>query len=73
MSRNRLKPEGPACSRRLGNAQHLQPAGAANLKTFKRKLRKVPLLPIAAGFDEGIDDFKRLIREAVAKAQRAGA
>ena len=25
-------------------------------------------LPIAAGFDEGIDEFKELIREAVAKA-----
>jgi GTP-binding protein len=41
-----------------------------NLKQFKRKVRKVPVLPIAAAFDEGIDKFKELIRdevEAVAK------
>ena len=36
-----------------------------NLKKFKRRIRKVPVLPIAAGFDQGIDAFKQLIREAV--------
>lgn len=36
-----------------------------NLKKFKRKVKKTPVLPIAAGFDEGIDQFKKLIREAV--------
>ncbi len=36
-----------------------------NLKKFKRKVKKTPVLPIAAGFDEGIDKFKKLIREAV--------
>jgi GTPase len=39
-----------------------------NLKKFKRRVRKTPVLPIAAGFDEGIDKFKKLIREAVADA-----
>ena len=36
-----------------------------NLKKFKRKITKTPVLPIAAGFDQGIDAFKKLIREAV--------
>jgi GTP-binding protein len=45
-----------------------EPAAETNLKTFKRKFRKVPVLPIAAGFDEGIDQFKKLIREAVQAA-----
>jgi GTP-binding protein len=40
-------------------------AAEKNLKIFKRKVRKTPVLPIAAGFDEGIDEFKELIREAV--------
>ena len=37
----------------------------ANLKQFKRKVTKTPVLPIAAGFDQGIEAFKELIREAV--------
>lgn len=37
----------------------------ANLKVFKRKIRKTPVLPIAAGFDEGIPAFRKLIRDAV--------
>lgn len=45
-----------------------EPAAEANLKAFKRKFRKVPVLPIAAGFEEGIDKFKKLIREAVEDA-----
>ncbi len=39
-----------------------------NLKKLKRKVKKTPVLPIAAGFDEGIGKFKELIREAVAEA-----
>jgi hypothetical protein len=35
------------------------------LKQFKRKVKKTPVLPIAAGFDQGLDGFKKLIREAV--------
>ena len=38
---------------------------AENLKKFKRKVRKTPVLPIAAGFDQGIEEFKKLIRDAV--------
>ena len=36
-----------------------------NLKKFKRKIRKTPILPIAAAFDEGVEKFKQMIREAV--------
>jgi GTPase len=45
-----------------------EPAAQQNLKKFKSKIRKTPVLPIAAGFDEGIDEFKNLIRKAVASA-----
>jgi GTP-binding protein len=36
-----------------------------NLKKFKRRIRKTPVLPIAAAFDEGIEQFRKVIREAV--------
>ncbi len=36
-----------------------------NLKTFKRKIRKTPLLQMSAAFDEGVEKFKQTIREAV--------
>jgi GTP-binding protein len=42
-----------------------EPAAEANLKKFKTRVRKVPVLPIAAAFDEGIEKFKLTIREAV--------
>ena len=38
-----------------------------NLKKFKRKVPRVKVLPIAAGFDEGIDRFKKLMRDAIAE------
>ncbi len=38
------------------------------LKQFKKKIKKVPLLPISAAFDEGLDKFKQTIREAVEAA-----
>jgi GTP-binding protein len=44
-----------------------EPAAEANLKGFKRRIRKTPVLPIAAAFDEGIAEFKKVIREAVAE------
>ncbi len=46
-----------------------EPAAEANLKAFKRKFRKAVVLPIAAGFDLGIDEFKTLIRDAVKAAE----
>ena len=39
-----------------------------NLKAFKRKIRKTPVLPISAAFDEGIPAFRRTIREMVEEA-----
>jgi GTP-binding protein len=42
-----------------------EPSAEENLKKFKRRIRKVRVLPIAAAFDEGIDLFKKLIRDAV--------
>jgi len=36
-----------------------------NLKKFKKKVKKTPVLPISAGFDQGVDKFKEMIREAV--------
>jgi GTPase len=39
-----------------------------NLKQFKKKVKKVSLLPISAAFDQGVDKFKDAIREAVEEA-----
>jgi GTP-binding protein len=36
-----------------------------NLKKFKRRIRKIPVFPISAAFDQGIEKFKKMIREAV--------
>jgi GTPase len=47
-----------------------EPSAAPNLKKFKAKIRKTPVLPMAAGFGEGIDQFKSLIRKEV---ERLGA
>jgi GTPase len=41
------------------------------LKQFKTKIKKVPVLPISAAFDQGMDKFKKMIREAVEKASEA--
>lgn len=45
-----------------------EPVATGNLQKFKRKVRKTPVLPIAAGFDQGIDEFKQLVRAAVEQA-----
>jgi GTPase len=36
-----------------------------NLKKFKRRIPKVLALPISAAFDQGIENFKKVIRKAV--------
>jgi GTPase len=46
-----------------------EPVAEENLKKFKRKIRKTSVLPIAAAFDQGIEKFKKLIREAVEEAR----
>ena len=45
-------------------------AAEKNLKQFKKKIKKVSLLPISAAFDQGIEKFKKTIREAVEKATK---
>jgi predicted GTPase len=40
-------------------------AATANLKSFKRRVRKTLVLPISAAFDEGIPAFRKVIREMV--------
>ena len=42
-----------------------EPVAEENLKKFKRRVRKTAVLPMAAAFDEGVDKFKRAIREAI--------
>jgi GTPase len=44
-----------------------EPTAEENLKKFKRRIRKTPVLPIAAAFDVGIAQFKQAIRQAVAE------
>ena len=47
-----------------------EPVAEQNLKAFKRKIRKTPVLPISAAFDQGVDKFKQLIRDEVAAAAK---
>ncbi len=47
-----------------------EPAAEKNLKEFKRKVRKITVLPMAAAFDEGVLEFKDAIREAVERAEK---
>jgi GTP-binding protein len=42
-----------------------EPQAEANLKKFKRRIHKTYILPMAAAFDEGIEGFKKTIRQAV--------
>jgi GTP-binding protein len=42
-----------------------EPAAEANLKRFKQKVRKTRVLPVSAAFGEGMDKFKRSVRETV--------
>ncbi len=42
-----------------------------NLKQFKKKIKKVSVLPISAAFDQGLEKFKLTIREAVESAEAA--
>ena len=55
--------------RRLVVANKMDEAVAEeNLKQFKRKIKKVPVLPISAAFDQGLENFKKTMREAVEAA-----
>ena len=43
-------------------------AGGENLKKFKRKISKTPVLSISAAFDQGLEPFKLAIKAAAEKA-----
>ncbi len=47
-----------------------EPAAETNLKSFKRRIKRTKVLTMAAAFDEGIEGFKRAIREAVEEAEK---
>jgi GTPase len=47
-----------------------EPAAEENLKKFKRRVRKTAMLPMAAAFDRGVEQFKKTIREAVEATER---
>lgn len=47
-----------------------EPVAEENLKKFKRHIRKTPVLPMSAAFDEGVDKFKKMIRAAVGEADQ---
>ncbi len=47
-----------------------EPAAEKNLKQFKKKIRRISVLPIAAAFDQGVEKFKKTIREAVVEAAK---
>jgi GTP-binding protein len=41
-----------------------EPVAEENFNKYKRRVPKTPVLPIAAAFDEGIEKFKKVIRDA---------
>lgn len=43
-----------------------EPTAETHLKAFRRRIRRIPILPMAAGYDEGLEPFKDAIRDAVA-------
>jgi hypothetical protein len=45
-----------------------EPAAEENLKKFKRRIRKTPVMQMAAAFDVGTEKFKQAIRVAVQEA-----
>jgi GTPase len=44
----------------------------ANLSRFKRRVCKTAILPMAAAFDEGVEEFKQAIRKATMAATQTG-
>src|ERR1043165_6655656 len=48
-----------------------EPVAEENLKKFKRRIPKMSVLPIAAAFDEGVEKFKKMIREELEEQEDA--
>ncbi len=44
-----------------------EPVAEDNLKKFKRRHRGLRVLPISAAFEQGLDNFKKVIRADVAE------
>ena len=42
-----------------------EPVAEENLKKFKRKITKTSVLPMSAAFDQGVDLFKKRVRQEV--------
>jgi GTP-binding protein len=49
-----------------------EPVAEENLKQFKRQHRRLRVLPISAAFDQGLAEFKKVIRQAVAAPAVSG-
>lgn len=47
-----------------------EPVAEEKLKQFKKKVKKVPVLPISAAFDQGMEKFRQTIREEVEAAAK---
>jgi GTPase len=47
-----------------------EPAAVENLKKFKRRVRKIPVMTISAAFDQGIAEFRSAIRQGVETIQK---
>jgi GTP-binding protein len=48
-----------------------EPAAAANLRKFKRKVPGIRIVPMAAAFDQGINPFKAAIRSMMSQPQKS--
>jgi GTP-binding protein len=46
-----------------------EPVAGENLKKFKKKIKKVSLLPISAAFDQGLEKFRETIHKEIEEAE----
>ncbi len=71
--RNELKAYDPAMLKRpaivLANKMDEAPS-AKNLERFKNEIKQIRLIPIAAAFDQGLDEVKKAFRRATEKSSR---
>ena len=48
-----------------------EPQASINLTKFKRRITKTPVLPISAAFDDGLDAFRKLVRQTVERVEQS--
>jgi len=53
----------------VGGNKMDEPGAEGNLARFRRRIRGVSVIPMAAAFDVGLDRFRKVIRKAVEEAQ----